>query len=73
MDVNTKKLIQLRTKFKFYKKLNAKIDKIMNAALDIEDYSNEVYSKMNMLENELTDLKCEMDLSDEEWDEDESN
>ena len=71
MEANRKKLIQLRTKLEFYKKLDKKIEKVMNAELELDEWANEVYSKISQMENELSDLKCEMDLSDEEWDEDE--
>jgi hypothetical protein len=71
MEANRKKLIQLRTKLEFYKKLDKKIEKVLNAELEIEDWSEEVYNKLSRLEDELSDLKMEMDLPDEEWDEDE--
>lgn len=71
MEANRKKLIQLRTKLEFYKKLDKKIEKVMNAELELDEWANEVYGKISQMENELSDLKCEMDLSDEEWDEDE--
>ena len=71
MDANRKKLIQLRTKLEFYKKLDKKLEQVLNAELEIEDWSSEVYNKISRLENELDDLKMEMDLPDEEWDEDE--
>jgi hypothetical protein len=71
MEANRKKLIQLRTKLEFYKKLDKKIEKVLNAELEIEDWSEEVYNKLSWLEDELSDLKMEMDLPDEEWDEDE--
>ena len=71
MDTNRKKLIQLRTKLEFYKKLDKKLEQVLNAELEIEDWSSEVYNKLSGLENELDDLKMEMDLPDEEWDEDE--
>jgi len=71
MDANRKKLIQLRTKLDFYKKLDKKLEQVLNAELEIEDWSSEVYNKLSRLENELEDLKMEMDLPDEEWDEDE--
>jgi len=69
---NEKKLIQLRTKLEFYKKLDKKLDKILNAEIEIEDYGNEIYGKIQRLETELTDLKWEMLLPDDRWDEDES-
>ncbi len=71
IEANRKKLIQLRTKLEFYKKLDKKIEKVLNAELEIEDWSEEVYNKLSRLEDELSDLKMEMDLPDEEWDEDE--
>jgi hypothetical protein len=71
MEANRKKLIQLRTKLEFYKKLDKKIEKVLNAELEIEDWSEEVYNKLSRLEDELSDLKMEMDLPDEEWDGDE--
>ena len=64
---NKEKLIELRTKLKFYKNLDKKIDKVLNAELEIEDWGNEVYSKISRLEAELDDLKIEMDLPDSEW------
>ena len=64
---NKEKLIELRTKLKFYKKLDKKIDKVLNAELEIEDWGNEVYSKISRLETELDNLKIEMDLPDSEW------
>ena len=48
-----------------------KLEQVLNAELEIEDWSSEVYNKLSRLENELVDLKMEMDLPDEEWDEDE--
>ena len=71
MEANEKKLVQLRTKLEFYKKLDKKIEKVMNAELELDEWANEVYGKISRIENELSDLKCEMDLSDEQWDEDE--
>ena len=68
---NEKKLIQLRTKLEFYKKLDKKLDKILDAEIEIEDYISEIYNKIQRLETELIDLKCEMDLPDDRWDEDE--
>jgi hypothetical protein len=71
MDENRKKLIQIRTKLEFYKKLDKKIEKVLNAELEIQDWSEEVYRKISGLETELDDLKMEMDLPDKEWNEDE--
>jgi hypothetical protein len=72
MEDNRKKLIQLRTKLEFYKKLDAKITLIMNAKLDLEDYGLEIYNKVQKIESELNDYKMELDLPDSEWDEDET-
>ena len=72
MESNRKRLIQLRTKLEFYKKLDKKLDQVLNAELEIEDWSSEVYSKLSRLEKELEDYKMEIDLPDEEWDEDEN-
>jgi hypothetical protein len=72
MEENRKKLIQLRTKIQLYKNLDNNIQKVLDTELDIEDWSSEVYSELSSLENELDNLKVEMDLSDEEWDEDEN-
>ena len=55
----------------FYKKLEKKIDSIMEGDLQIDDYSTEIYNKNRRLETELDDFKVEMNLSDEEWDKDE--
>lgn len=71
MNENQKKLIELRVKVNFYKKLKDKIDSVMECELEIDDWSTEVYNKNRKLEAELDDLKVEMDLSDEEWVEDE--
>lgn len=71
MNENQIKLIQLRAKLNFYKKLEKKIDSIMEGDLEIDDYSTEIYNKNRKLETELDDLKVEMNLYDEEWDKDE--
>ena len=71
MNENQIKLLKLRAKVSFYKKLEKKIDSIMEGDLEIDDYSTEIYNKNRRLETELDDLKVEMNLSDEEWDKDE--
>ena len=71
IDKNEKKLIQIRTKLSFYKKLDGKIQKVLNAELEVDDWAGEVYHKIRVLETELDDLKVEMDLPDSRWDEDE--
>ena len=62
MNENSKKLIQLRTKLEFYKKLEQKMNQVFQAELALEDWSDEVYLKISRLEVELEDLKMEMDL-----------
>jgi len=52
--------------------LDKKLNQIMNSELEIDDYSTEVYTKISSLEVELHNLKIEMDLSDIEWDKDET-
>jgi hypothetical protein len=42
-----------------------------DAVTEVEDWSNDLYSKLARLEKELEDLKIEMDLPDDKWDEDE--
>ena len=71
MNENQIKLIKLRAKVNFYKKLEKKIDSIMEGDLEIDDYSTEIYNKNRRLETKLDDLKVEMNLSDGEWDKDE--
>ena len=71
MDLNRKKLIQLRTKLKFYRKLDSKLQKVLNDELDVQDWSEDVYLKILRLEAEIVDLKFELDLPDNEWNEDE--
>lgn len=73
MEANRKKLIQLRTKLAFYKKLDQKIKKVLDAELEIQDWGDEVYEKKALLEDELAALKIDMDLPDEEWNEDETD
>ena len=71
MNENQIKLIKLRAKVNFYKKLEKKIDSITEGDLQIDDYSTEIYNKNRRLETELDDFKVEMNLSDEELDKDE--
>jgi hypothetical protein len=72
MNNNKKKLIQLRTEFKCWKEMNKNITQILNSELEVEEWDLEVHFKLQKLEKELDDLKIEMNLSDEEWNQDES-
>ncbi len=38
---------------KFYQKLYIKIEKVLNAELDLEDWYDEVYEKIRTLEEDL--------------------
>jgi hypothetical protein len=67
-----KKLVQLRTKLEFYQKLSKKLEKVLNAEIEIEDWAQEVYLKNRTIEKELEDYKMELDLPDEEWGVDEN-
>jgi hypothetical protein len=59
-----KKLIQLKTKLEFYKKLAKKIKLVLNDELDLDDWDNEVYHKVIDLEYEVEEL--EFNLNEEE-------
>ncbi len=71
MDANRKKLIQLRAKLSAYKNFEEVIDKVLNGTIEAEDLSGELYSEVRVIESELDDLKMEMNLDDDQWDEDE--
>lgn len=71
METNEKLLVQLRTKLKSCKEVFEQMEKYLNGYLDIEDYHSELYNEICGLENKLEDLKIEMDLSDEDWSQDE--
>ena len=73
MEENKKKLVQLRTKLEDYKLFKKKVEDYMFGNIpDIDDLVSELYNEVNSLEEELIDLKMEMDLPDNEWDEDEN-
>jgi hypothetical protein len=61
---NQKKLIQLKTKLEFYKKLAKKIKLVLNDELDLDDWDNEVYHKVIDLEYKVDEL--EFNLNEEE-------
>jgi len=69
--IQYKELIKLRAEFGLYKMLDKKLQQVLNAELEIEDLSDEVYNKLSKIEVELDNLKMEMNLSDEEWNVDE--
>lgn len=71
MEQNEKKLIQLRVKLNFYKKLDKKIDEVRIGDLEVDDWGNQVYHKIKIMQTQLDDLKIEMNLSDEEYYQDE--
>lgn len=72
MDENKKKLIQLRSELKVYKKIDNKIGQVLHAKLELESFSEEVYNMISRLEEKLDNLKIDMDLPDEDWFEDEN-
>jgi len=72
MNQNEKKLVQLRTKLKFYQKLSRKIEKVLTTELEIEDWAQEVHLKNGELEATLEKHKLDMSLPDSEWYEDEN-
>ena len=57
MDKNQVELIELKTQLAFYKKLDNKIDLVLNAELELEDWQEEVYRKIIGLENKVSDLE----------------
>ena len=61
------KFIVKHTKLNFYKKLDLKINAILDAKLEVEDYSVEINEKINSLDEEVTNLAMELNLSDEDW------
>ena len=50
-------LKELQTKHEFYTKLNDKLNLILNSELDLEDYAEEVFTKMEMLDREILNLE----------------
>lgn len=52
---------ELKNKLSFYQKLNNKLDLILNNKIDIEDYSQEVYDKIEQLEEEVLNLQMKID------------
>jgi hypothetical protein len=50
-------LTKLKTKLEFYQKLDVKLDRIANGELLLDNYRNEVSSKMHQLEYELSELR----------------
>lgn len=73
MNSKRKKLIQLRAELKVYKEIDIKITAVLDAKVVVEDLSEEIYNKVSRLEEELDNLKMDMNLPDAEWDEDEKS
>ncbi len=48
---------ELKFKIEWYKKLKAKIEKILCAEMTIEQYNNDIYNKIKKLEEELNALE----------------
>ncbi len=63
MEENKIKQIELKTKLEFYKKLDKKLEKVLNGELDVQKWSDEVFDKINKFEKELDDLNFQMYLT----------
>jgi hypothetical protein len=71
-EMKIKRLIQVRQELVALKGVEVALEQILNAEIEVSDYNETIYSRISQLESELIDLKCELDVSDAEWDEDES-
>ena len=72
MEEDKKKLIQLKAKLELYRKIDNKINQVLNAELEVEELSEEIYNEIAGLEEAIFNLKIDMDLSDAEWSQDEN-
>lgn len=73
IEDNIKKIIQLRSELKLLETIDGLCDDLMNGKLEVEDFVQEIYSKRNIVENEIDNLKCEMNIPDEHWDDHSEN
>ena len=62
MDENEKLLliVKLNYKLAFYRKLEKKIDEVMNGTLDLNDWSHDIHYKISDLEPQIDKLKDEV-------------
>ena len=62
MDENEKLLliVKLNYKLAFYRKLEKKIDEVMNGTLDLNDWSHDIHYKFSDLEPQIDKLKDEV-------------
>ena len=62
MDENEKLLLIVKLNYKlfFYKKLEKKIDEVMNGTLDLNDWSDDIHYKISDLEPQIDRLKDEV-------------
>ncbi len=65
MEENKVKQIELKTKLEFYKKLDKKLEKVLKGELDVQQWSEEVFDKINKFEKQLDDLNFQIYLSNE--------
>lgn len=65
------KLAVLREQSKFVNRLDKQMTKIMNAEIEIEDFNDYIFRVKEILEEKLEDYKCELDLHDDEWENEE--
>ena len=56
LDEKINRFVELKTKNEFYNKLDAKLDLILNAELEVDDYQNEIYHKRVKINTELENL-----------------
>lgn len=72
MNLKRKKLIELRAALKVYKEIDKKLVPVLDADIELEDVCEDIFYKIENIEEKISNLKIEMNLSDDEWDEDEN-
>lgn len=60
MQAIEKVLVKTETQLEFYKKLYKKIEQVLDAKLELDDWHTEVYSKIHTLESELEKIEEEI-------------
>ena len=63
-------LLELKIRIDFYKKLDKKIDRVLQGFLQIGDWQDEAYVKLRTLESEYFEIRLESGLLDEDESED---
>lgn len=72
MDKKEKELIQLRERLNNLKRFEVYVERIFEDELDLDDLNSILYNEIQTSDEKLNNLKIEMDLPDERWDEDEN-